>query len=62
MLIAYHFYFAKSIKNKKCEIVVLMETKELPDDTADSSLGGDLSSVKQFLFYPLFLILGNTKQ
>ena len=40
MLIAYHFYFAKSIKNKKCEIEVLMETKELPNDTADSSLGG----------------------
>ena len=41
-----------------------METKELPNDTADSSLGGggNLSSVKQFLFYPLFLILGNTKQ
>lgn len=40
MLIAYHFYFAKSIKNKKCEIGVLMETKKLPDDTTDSSLGG----------------------
>lgn len=39
-----------------------METKELPDDTADSSLGGGFIKRKAISFLSLFLILGNTKQ
>ena len=61
MLIAYHFYFAKSMKNKKCEIVVLMETKELPDDTADSSLGGGFIKRKAISFLSFIFDFGQYK-